>query len=235
VSLASAVSVVAGHVGDGGAAQAYGRVVPAEPRPEAMSRVVVPVSLQGRHVHASHERHVVVDDHDLLVVPVQRPLALVERAPQAAVTEELLLRSPHGAPGGLEGWQRRSGPEQEAYRHPFCCLGQQIAKRCGSWSSRQPEVRGRVPTSDVDGVPSPTDRLLHLGKAVGAVDEDVHAVAIADRGPARPPAAPVDGSERVLPPEPPQPPVVVTTKQRLEGVTGPLVQPVEPATPLEHD
>jgi hypothetical protein len=38
-----------------------------------------------------------------------------------------------------------------------------------------------------------------------------------------------------LPPEPPQPPAVVTTKQRLEGVTGPLVQPVELATPLEHD
>src|SRR2546430_2526329 len=71
---------VRGHVADGWALQPRGRVVPAEPPAGRMRGRVEPVAAESRQVDPADEGDPPVDDHKLLVVAMEGPLAVVERA-----------------------------------------------------------------------------------------------------------------------------------------------------------
>jgi hypothetical protein len=57
--------------------------------------LVEPVAGEVGQVDATDERHLVVHDHELLVVAVHRPLVRVERALHAVPAAELVAQPPH--------------------------------------------------------------------------------------------------------------------------------------------
>ena len=68
-----------GDVRDRRPAHARGRVVPAERAAIRVVARVEPVAAERGQVDPADERDLAVDDHELLVVAVHRPLAGVER------------------------------------------------------------------------------------------------------------------------------------------------------------
>jgi hypothetical protein len=101
--------------------------VPAEP---VAARVVVriqPVAAQGGQVDPAHERRLVVDDDELLVVAVERALSRVERHRDARAAGELVTRLPHFAAIRMEQWQRRARPGEDAHVDSLRRLGEQLS------------------------------------------------------------------------------------------------------------
>ena len=78
--LAPAQDEVPRHVGDGRSSDDGRDVVPAEAPARGMTRPVEPVAGEIGEIDAAHERQLVVDDDELLVMAMQRPLVRVERA-----------------------------------------------------------------------------------------------------------------------------------------------------------
>ena len=91
-----------GDVRDCGTSQQRRRVVPAM---RAARRVVAPVeavALQRRQVDPTDERQLAVDDHELLVMTVHRPLARVEGVADPRAAGEQLERLTDLLPVGME-------------------------------------------------------------------------------------------------------------------------------------
>ena len=152
--------------------------------------VVETVAGEIREVDAAHEGQLVVDDHELLVVAVQRPLVRVERAHDGAVLAERIAHAAHGAPRHRIQRQGRAAPEQHAHGH--AAGGRPRAGRAGSPAAR-PAVSAKsgrhAPAGDVDVRASARDRLGHARERLLAVDEHLDRVArrwAARRRPPRP-------------------------------------------------
>ena len=120
---------VARDVADDRAFEPHRRVVPAEP---VAGRVIVrvePVSRQRSQVDPADERGLVVDDDQLLVVAVERPLPRVERHRDARAAGELVARLPHLSAVRVEERQRRACPGEDAHVDSLRRLGQELAQR----------------------------------------------------------------------------------------------------------
>ena len=113
--LAPAQEEVRSDVGDERALEPEARVVPAERVARRMLAAVEPLSFEGGQVDAADERDVVVDDDELLVVAVHRPLVRVERHRDARAADELVAHPPHLAAVRVEERQRRTGPGEHAH------------------------------------------------------------------------------------------------------------------------
>ena len=87
------------------------------PRPPRTwcARGVEAVARQRREVDPADERDLAVDDHELLVVAVHRPLARVQLAADARPVHELVARGSRTARARLEQRHRRAGPQQHAH------------------------------------------------------------------------------------------------------------------------
>jgi hypothetical protein len=215
---------VGGHLRDHRALELRDVVVPAQVARRVLRRVVA-VALHRGHVEAADERHV-VDDHDLLVVAVQGPLARVELAADRAALQERLLRGGGTFPRRLEERHGRAGPQQHAHRHPFRGGRQQLAQLGRARLPRQLEVGRRVPVRYVDVLLRALDRLRHDRERGGAVDQHLDVVAVLHR-PARgePPRA--VAFQNLAPPQPPQSSRVVGAEQVLQSVAEACVENVE--------
>ena len=141
---------VVGHVGDRRAAHLGQRVVPAEVAAHRVFARVEAVAPQGCQVHASHEGPLSVDDHELLVVAVHGPLAVVQRALHPRPADELVSFAPYSPPRGFEDRQRCTGPEQDPHLHALGQLAQQVSQPPRVALAREPEVGRQVPAGDVD-------------------------------------------------------------------------------------
>ena len=65
---------------------------------------------QPCEVYAADKRHAIVDQDELLVVAVQRPLARVERAADLRPAGQLVTDSAHVGTTGSEKRKRGAGP-----------------------------------------------------------------------------------------------------------------------------
>ena len=111
---------------------------------------VEPVACEVREVDAADEGQLVVDDHELLVVAVQRPLVRVERAHDGAVLAKRVARAAYGAPRHRIHRQRRSAPQQHAYGHTPSGVREEVVQDHRRLVRRQREVRRDAPAGDVD-------------------------------------------------------------------------------------
>src|SRR6476469_6998946 len=92
---------------------------------KAMSRRAPSDYSQRGQVDHAHERRLVVDDDELLVVAVEWTLSRVERHRDARAAGELLARLPHLAAIRVEQRQRRPRPGKNTHVDSLCRLGQQ--------------------------------------------------------------------------------------------------------------
>ena len=116
-------------------------VVPAEASPRRMPGAVETVAREIREVDAAHERQLVVDDHELLVMAVQRPLVRVERAHDGAALHSASRTLAHGAARHRIHRQGRPAPEQHAHGHAAGGVREQVVQDHRRLAGRQREAR----------------------------------------------------------------------------------------------
>ena len=141
-----------------------------------MILAVEAVARERRQVDAAHEGGLAVDDRDLLVVAVKRPLPLVERHPDGRALDEPVTRFPDLRTIRTEERQRRSCPGEDANLDPLGGSRQQLAQRLRAVAT-QPEVGREEPACDPDVRARALDRVRELGEGLGAVDVHVQTVA----------------------------------------------------------
>src|SRR5579863_3018193 len=126
---------------DGWARDARGNVVPPESRTHRMVIGVEPVATEIGEVDAADERDLAVDDHELLVVAVHRPLVRVERTLHARATDELIAYPLDRPPCRREQRHRRAGPQQDSDTNALSEIAEQIAKPPRTAIAPQAEIR----------------------------------------------------------------------------------------------
>jgi hypothetical protein len=94
-----------------------------------MRRRVVAVARQRGQVDPADEGDLPVHEHEFLVMAVQRPLVVVERAGDARSADELLAHLPHLTAVRMEERKRSAGPGQHAQVDAFGGLGEQLPQR----------------------------------------------------------------------------------------------------------
>ncbi len=146
---------VRGDIRHRGAVQARAHVVPAEPAAGGVALGVVAVTAEVGHVDAPDERRVPVDDHDLLVVAVDRVLTRVDLAADLRLAGQLLDIRRHLRARGMEERDRGARPHEHAHVGALGDLGQERTEDDGALPAHQLEVRGDVPAHDVHRVPPP--------------------------------------------------------------------------------
>src|SRR5205085_12160362 len=100
------------------------------------------VAVVGGEVDAADEGDAVVDDDELLVVAVERPLAVVERTADPRPALERLAQLAGLGAGRMEERERRARPEAHPPRQPRRALGED---RPHLVARRRPEAGGRRP------------------------------------------------------------------------------------------
>jgi hypothetical protein len=93
---------VLGDVRHDGPLEPYCRVVPAEAAAARVLARIEPVARQVGQVDPADERDLVVDDDELLVMAVERPLLRVERHRDARAIYELVPCPTNLPAGGVE-------------------------------------------------------------------------------------------------------------------------------------
>ena len=200
------------------------------------------VARQGRQVDSAHERHLVVDDHELLVMAVHRALAGVELAADPRPGDEVLARPPHFRPVWLEHRQWRARPDQHAHVGLLRHLGEQIAQARLAVAAHEREVGRDVPAGDMDVRARALDRLGDGGQRALTVDQHVELVAGARRRIALDPERRAGRRlEHVRVPEAVEPSPVVLPDRLLETVAHGAVKrstascaPMRPFCPLRR-
>ena len=91
--------------------------------------MVVAVAGQRRQVDPADEGDLVVDDHDLLVVAVQRPRAGLELGADPGAADELVALGPDDAAARREHRDRRARPGEHPHRDALGDLAEQLAHR----------------------------------------------------------------------------------------------------------
>ena len=109
---------------------------------------VEPVAAQARQVDPADERDLVVDDDELLVVAVERPLTCIERHRDPRTVDEIVARLAHLAAIRVEERQRRTGPGEHPDVHSPGRFCEQLPQRRPS--ALEPERRIEVPAGQVD-------------------------------------------------------------------------------------
>ena len=202
-----------GDVCDGRAADPGRRVVPAERIARRMLVRVEPVAVVRGQVDAADEGELAVDDHELLVMAVERPLARVERDLHTRALRECVTNRTHFPPVGPEDRQRRPGPRKQPYVDSLRRLGEQLAQRLLPIGAEA--VVGREePTGQPYRRARGLDCRRDLGQRLGAVHEDGDAVAAPRRRLGLSPTP--RRLEQLSVPEPPQPPPVMRHHEPLE-------------------
>src|SRR5436305_8161140 len=129
---------MARDIRDDGAFESKARVMPADAVAPRMVTRIEPVAAEGRQVEAADVGDAVVDDHELLVVAVHRPLARVELHLDTRPRRELVADPANLAAVGMEERQRRSGPDEDAHMNPLCGLREHPAERSASVAHAEP-------------------------------------------------------------------------------------------------
>ena len=166
-------------VADDGTLETHGGVVPAEPVAGRVLVRVEPVARQGGQIDPAHERRLVVDDDELLVVAVERALPRVERHGDAGAAGELVARLPHLAAGRVEQRQRGARPGEDTHVDSLRRLGQELAQRRPVLL--EPERGVEVPAGEVDVRARRADRVCDARQGLGPVEKRLYAAAGARR------------------------------------------------------
>src|SRR4051794_37938075 len=137
-----------GDIGNGRAAHECTGVVPADRAPWQMVTRVESVAFESSEVEAADRRQLVVDDHELLVMAVHRPLAGVECVTDARAAYEPVECLPHLTAVGMEERQRCAGPGEHAHLNTLCRLCEDVPQRATVVTEL--ELRREVPAGEVD-------------------------------------------------------------------------------------
>ena len=174
-------------------------VMPAEPVAPWVIARVEPVAPQGREVDPAHERGLVVDDDELLVVAVEGTLSCVERQRDPRAADELLARPPNLAAVRMEEWQRGAGPGEHTNVYSLGGFREQFAQRRALLL--QPEGGIEVPAREVDVRARRANRVGDPRQRLSPVQEwlDAAAGTRRERRGARPAARPPDRQPPALP------------------------------------
>src|SRR5207302_1709670 len=106
------------------------------------------VSSETREIDPANERDVVVDDHELLVVAMHRPLDRIERTAHRRPAYKRLAFSSDSRAARIEQAQRRTRPQQHSHLRSLGRGGEQLAQRGGAAITDELELRLHVPAGD---------------------------------------------------------------------------------------
>ena len=197
-------------------------VVPAERAAVRMPGRVEAVACEIRQVDPSDEGSRVVDDHELLVMAVHRPFPTICGDVHPGDAREPIELRPDILPPRTEERQRRARPREHVHLDPRPELAQQVLERQLRVAPVEHES-GREEPAGEQHPPASTPHLAHhRGQRVGAVHEDLDAVASCRGG--RPERWP--GVERVLPADAAQAPAMVRADAALDPLADDAVDPV---------
>ena len=101
---------VLSHVRDDRTPQLGGQVVPPHLLAQRVGGQIEAICGDVGEIQSTHERDLVVDDHDLLVVGVQRTLPRIEHTADTRAFDQLSLSPLHFAAPRSEQGHRRSRP-----------------------------------------------------------------------------------------------------------------------------
>jgi hypothetical protein len=189
---------------------------------------VVAVAAELREVDAADERDLVVDDHELLVVAMERARARVARGLDLRPVRELVARRADRAAIGGERVRRRARPHQHADVDALGRVGEELAQHDRRLVAGKREVGRDRPAGDVHVPARAADRVLDLGERLRAVDQHVDRVARPRRRVAGGPERPVGGRVvAALVAEVAQPPAVVRGHRTFDDGAGEAVGLVE--------
>jgi len=93
-----------------------------------MRRLVSAVAAEQAQVDPAHEGHSVVHDDELLVVAVQRPFPVVQRAADPGAAHKSVSPLAHLAAGRMKEGQRSAGPGQDAHINSLGRFGEELAQ-----------------------------------------------------------------------------------------------------------
>ena len=150
-----------------------------------MSGAVEAVAREAGEVDAADECDLVVDDHELLVMAVQRPLVRVERARDGSASAELVADPAYRTPGDRVERQGGASPQQHPYGHTVGGVGEQLAQDHRPLVRRQGKVRRDAPAGDVHVRACSRDRLGDPRERMFAVDQHLDRVAAVGCSPPR--------------------------------------------------
>ena len=199
--------------------------MPAEGAARGVVAVIEAVAPERRQIDAADPRDAVVDDDRLLVVAVHRPLACVERRPDARSAGERVAQLPNVAARGLEQRQRRTSPREHADVDALSEVPQQLAQRRAVRA--QPEGRREVPAGDQHGRLRALEIVRDPRQRLGPVDDHLELIALPRLRLAVGPEPGIWTIERMLPPETPQAAPVVAGYRALDAVAERNVEPFE--------
>jgi hypothetical protein len=200
-------------------------VVPAEAVTAWVLARVESVTSESRQVDPAHERRLVVDDDQLLVVAVERPLACVERHRDPRAADEVLAGLPHLASVRMEERQRRAGPGKNAHLDPLGRVREQFPQRRST--VLEPEGRVEVPAGEVDVRARRANRVCDPRQRLASVYErlDTASGARRERRGARPAVG--HRVDRLPAPLPPKAPHVVAVDDALDRLAHEIVEAVQ--------
>ena len=157
-------------------------VVPAERAAVRMARRVQAIAREVGEVDAADEGALVVDDHELLVVAVHRPLAAVRSDPDSGVTPEPRQLGVDIAPAGPEERQGRPRPRQHVHLDALAELAQQVVEDHASVAPFERERRREEPSGEQHARARPAQLAHHRRQRIGTVHEHLDLVAVLRRG-----------------------------------------------------
>ena len=137
-----------GDVGRDRALETCACVVPPERVARRVEAVVEAVACERGEIDPADERDAVVDDHELLVVAVHRPLLGVELHLDARAARQLVAHCTHLAAVRVEERQRRAGPGEHPDVAAFRRIREQLLQRRPAVAHGK--VRREEPARDVD-------------------------------------------------------------------------------------
>ncbi len=214
-----------GDVGDDRAFEPNARVVPAHAPARPVVAVVESPAGERREVDAADEGDAVVDDHELLVVAVHRPLLRVEPGLDARSGDELVAHRTHLAAVGMEERDGCTGPREHPHRHALGGVGEERAENRATVAERH---TGRErPAGDVHVRAGGLDLRRDARQRLRSVDEQLHRHAFAgpERAALRPPAR--RRRERARLSDACETPAMVAAHDALEGVAEHIVDAIE--------
>ena len=145
--------------------------MPAETAAHRMITGVETIAAERGQVDAPDERDLAVDDHQLLVVAMHRPLVRIKRALHAGAAGQLLAHAPDRRTSRREGPHRRSCPQQHPNLDALGQIAEQIAQPSCPIVAGQTEIGRKVPPGDMHMRASAGQRLSDPWQRLPAVDQ----------------------------------------------------------------
>jgi hypothetical protein len=177
------------------------------------------------HVDPSDECNDAVDDHELLVVAMERVLTRIRLTPDTRAAREGPHRVGDFAPSRVEDRHRRARPDEHAHIKPLSRLGKQWAEHRWCPVAHELESRIDVPAGDMHRLARSCDRPRDRRERRGPVNEHIELVARPRLGVTGRPWAAIGRLERANLPESAQTPAMLETHRRLNRVADDRVNP----------